>query len=259
MTTWVLLRGLTREAGHWGAFPIELAARLGPEHQVIALDLPGNGELHGRRSPANVPAMAYAAREEAGRRGLRGPFVLMAMSLGAMVALDWAAAAPHELAGGVLINTSLRGLSPFWHRLRPRNWLRLLHIASAASQGYREWQVLRMTSGNPARHAHAARRWEELARRHPVSAANALRQLWAASRYEAPARRPAVPLLLLSAARDGLVSPQCSRRLAAHWQLPLLTHPEAGHDLPLDDPQWVIDQASAWWQGRGARGELKGS
>jgi len=251
MTTWVLLRGLTREAGHWGCFAHELAARLGPAHEVVALDLPGNGQLNGHRSPANVPAMARAAREEAARRGLQGPLVLVAMSLGAMVALEWSASAPDELAGCVLINTSLRGLSPFWHRLRPGNWLRLLHIASAASKGYREWQVLRMTSSAPARHAHVARRWEELARRHPVSAGNALRQLWAASRCEPPTRKPDVPLLVLASAGDALVSPQCSQRLAAHWQLPLRTHPDAGHDLPLDDPAWVIDEVDAWWSGRG--------
>jgi len=248
MTTWVLLRGLTREAGHWGAFTGELAARLGAGHRVVALDLPGNGELHNGRSPANVQAMTRALRDEAARRGMEGPFVLVAMSLGAMVALDWAAAAPHELAGGVLINTSVRSLSPFWQRLQPRNYLRLLRIASAASRGSREWAVLGMTSSSPARHAHVARRWEQLALQRPVSAGNAWRQLWAASRYQPPAGKPAVPLLVLASAGDRLVSPQCSQRLAAHWQLPLRMHPDAGHDLPLDDPAWVIEQAATWWK-----------
>ena len=247
MTTWVLLRGLTREAGHWGGFTAGLAARLGPGHQVVALDLPGNGALWGQRSPASVAAMARAAREEAARLRLQGPSVLLAMSLGAMVALDWAATAPHELAGCVLINTSLRGLSPFWQRLRPRNYPRLLRIASSAG-GQREWLVLGMTSSNAARHAHVVRHWEQLALKHPVAPGNALRQLWAASRYRPPAGRPAVPLLVLSAAGDGLVSPRCSQRLAAHWQLPLVTHPDAGHDLPLDDPAWVIEQAAGWWR-----------
>ncbi|RYY52271.1 MAG: alpha/beta hydrolase, partial [Comamonadaceae bacterium] len=54
MTTWVLLRGLTREAGHWGAFPDLLRAQLQSGTRVIALDLPGNGALHAQRSPARI-------------------------------------------------------------------------------------------------------------------------------------------------------------------------------------------------------------
>ena len=46
------------------------------------------------------------AAAELQRRGVDGPVVPVAMSLGAMVAIQWAATAPRELAGCVLINTS---------------------------------------------------------------------------------------------------------------------------------------------------------
>ena len=39
---WVLLRGLTREAGHWGSFPNQLRKALGGT-PVLTLDLPGAG------------------------------------------------------------------------------------------------------------------------------------------------------------------------------------------------------------------------
>ena len=48
--TWVLLRGLTREAGHWGGFGATLARALaagapdGRPPRIVALDLPGHGE-----------------------------------------------------------------------------------------------------------------------------------------------------------------------------------------------------------------------
>ena len=42
MDTWILLRGLTREASHWGAFAGDFQTAL-PQAQVVALDLPGNG------------------------------------------------------------------------------------------------------------------------------------------------------------------------------------------------------------------------
>ena len=67
-----------------------------------------------------------------------------------------------------------------------------------------------------------------------------------------PMQREAVfrtegPLLLLAGAGDRLVDPACSRRLARTWQVPLLEHAQAGHDLPLDDPDWVAHQASLFF------------
>ena len=44
--TWLLLRGLTREAGHWGRFPQQLQAAL-PGARILAIDLPGNAVLAG--------------------------------------------------------------------------------------------------------------------------------------------------------------------------------------------------------------------
>jgi hypothetical protein len=49
---------------------------------------------------------------------------------------------------------------------------------------------------------------------------------------------------VLAGAGDRLVDPTCSRRLAAAWACPLAVHPWAGHDLPLDDAQWVLDQVA---------------
>lgn len=241
---WVLLRGLTREAGHWGEFAHQLAGELGSGHDVITLDLPGNGSLHRATSPSSVPGMVDACRSQ-----LAGgpPPVLVAMSLGAMLAIEWARQSPQELAGAVLINTSAGGHSPFWQRLRPPQYGGLARLlVPGLSLVDREQRVLAMTSGDPARHAGIAARWAQLAAERPVSASNALRQLWAAARYRAPAARPPVPLLLLASAGDRLVSPQCSGRVAQRWGVPLRVHPWAGHDLPLDDPGWLLQEIRLW-------------
>jgi pimeloyl-ACP methyl ester carboxylesterase len=251
MTRWVLLRGLTREAGHWGDFTRQLGDRLESENAVLALDLPGNGALHAVDSPANVPAMAAACRDRLATMGARPPYVLVAMSLGAMVALQWAHRFAPEVAGCVLINTSLRGRSAFWERLRPHNYLRLCRLLlPGRSPSEREREVLAMTSARPQDHSAALLRWTAIARERPVSRVNALRQLAAAARYSAPASRPAVPMLVLASSCDSLVSPRCSERLAAQWELPLRLHPDAGHDLPLDDPEWVVQQVVEWWHAR---------
>ena len=63
LASWVLLRGLTREQGHWGQFPDQVRAAL-PGNTVLSIDLPGNGQLNDVQSPTRVEAMADAARAE---------------------------------------------------------------------------------------------------------------------------------------------------------------------------------------------------
>ena len=258
--TWVLLRGLTRERRHWGEFPTLFGERVGAA-RVIALDLPGNGARHQLPSPAHVDAMAAACRADLQRRSVAPPYHLLAMSLGAMVACAWGFAHPAELAGAVLINTSLRPFSPFTQRLRPRNYARLARLLLTHPSA-REWEqaVLQLTSNaverSPSEADALIDTWAAYRRESPVSTANALRQLIAATRFRAPAAPPATPLLVCASARDALVDPRCSMRLAAGWRCPIATHPWAGHDLPLDDGPWVAAQVAEWLRGVRAASSL---
>ena len=249
MSTWVLLRGLTRESRHWGSLPERLRAQW-PQAPVIALDLPGNGELNTMRSPTTVRAMADQARAALRQRGFAPPYHLLAMSLGAMVAISWAVDHPDELAGAVLINTSAGRALPFHWRLKPRAWAPLLRIAlPGVSAAQRELAVLRLTSHRHANALAAPVDWIAYRNTHPVARRNALRQLLAALRFTLPRQPPAVPLLVLSGARDRLVDPRCSQRLAGLWRCAHAEHPDAGHDLALDDGDWVVRQIEAWQSG----------
>lgn len=244
MTNWILLRGLGREARHWGRLPALLQARQ-PGARVVTIDLPGSGRSWQQASPASIAGMVEAVRAELSARSQAGPFVVLALSLGAMVAMEWAARAPGEFAGCILVNSSAAGLSPFWQRLRPGAWLRLgpwLRPRTAVLD--RERAVYRVTSNLPL-HDAVVDDWVAIARDRPVAWRNLARQLFAAARYRAPARLP-VPALVLVSAQDRLVSPRASEAIARAWNLPLHRHPLAGHDLPLDDPDWVVQQAVAW-------------
>lgn len=245
MTTWVLLRGLAREARHWGAFPTLLRSMVSTEDEVIALDLPGNGSLWQEESPDSVAGMVAAARRELALERHRPPCVLVALSLGGMVALQWAAA-DRAVSACVLVNSSVGRFSPFWQRLRPRSYPALLSLL-APGQGAlrREVRILRLTS-NAAPDRDLAALWAAHAESRPTSRRNILRQLRAASRFRWPGGAPAVPTLLLAARRDRLVDVACSRAMAARWGLSLREHPTAGHDLPLDDPQWVAAEIAGW-------------
>lgn len=246
MTTWVLLRGLVRESRHWGTFVPTLAQRM-PQSRVVALDLPGNGVLYAQRSPVHISDMVEACRLQLQAQGLPPPYHLCAVSMGAMVAVQWAHMHPQELAAQVLINTSMRPLSPVHQRLQIRNWPTLLRLALGASPLQWESAVLRMTTAHA--HPEVLAHWVRWHAACPVSRMNALRQLLAAARFVAPAAAPSVPTLLLASTHDQLVSVRCSEAIARAWQLPLLQHPSAGHDLTLDAPQWVAEAVQHWATG----------
>lgn len=248
MSTWVFLRGLTRESRHWGDFPAIFCSEI-TDANIVALDLPGNGDLNCMRSPTSVEAMAEYCRQEIAGRNFKPPYRVLAMSLGAMVALSWATSHPEDVCDCVLINTSLRPLSPFYSRLRPQNYLSLLKLALPCySDDAREATILRMTSNLAGNRAQIVETWSAWRRHHPVSRVNALRQLWAANRYDAPLQRPAPRLLVLASEKDTLVDPCCSQHLARHWQADFAMHPLAGHDISLDDGTWVARQVRDWLQ-----------
>jgi pimeloyl-ACP methyl ester carboxylesterase len=245
VSAWVLLRGLVREQRHWGDFPARLGAAL-PQSRVLTLDLPGNGARHAERSPARIGAMVENCRASLRTRGVAGPVNVLALSLGGMVALEWAARYPDEVARLVMVNTSMRPFSPFYRRLRPRNYAAIVGQVATGDAAAMERLVLRLTSNRPL-DAALLERWIGYQRQYPVTRVNAVRQLLAAARYRAPALAPArTRMLVLSSAADRLVDAACSRALASAWRLAHAVHPTAGHDLPLDDGAWVAAQVARW-------------
>lgn len=242
---WILLRGLTRESRHWGAFATLLEARGGA---VLPIDLPGNGTLVHLRSPVEVDAYVDAVRAEALRHGARPPYRVLAMSLGGMVASAWARRFSDEIEWLVLVNTSMRPYSHFYERLRPAAWPALLRAASHWRGGDRgniaETMIHARTCARRDTLAADLDAWRAIRASAGVSRANALRQLLAAARYTVRGL-PRCPVLVLSSRADRLVDPACSTRLARAWGATHREHPWAGHDLPHDYPQWLVDAVCA--------------
>jgi pimeloyl-ACP methyl ester carboxylesterase len=249
-TTWILLRGLVREHAHWDRFPDCLAGALDAGHRIVCLDLPGNGTLHTLRSPMRVAGMVAAARAQLLRRGIQGPVRLVALSLGGMVAVEWLRRHPEEVEGAVLINSSAARFSPFWQRLRPANYGRILFTGWLGRDRLRrERMILEITTNRLSadQKEQLARRFVAVDRARPVSAANTFRQLWAALRFRAPATLPERAVLIINGGGDRLVNPACSHALANAWHRPLAVHAAGGHDLSLDDPLWLAATLAQWW------------
>ena len=239
--TWLLLRGLLREEGHWGDFSAQLQQYLA-DTNIITLDIPGNGLKYQEQSPVSIPAMVDTLRAQ---YASTQPLNILALSMGGMIATNWMQRFPHEVSKSVLINTSLKSINPFYQRLRPSNYLKLLSLLSQ-SHDKKELTLLKLTANNFHQRQNVLNDWQEIARSRPVSKRNIVRQLLAASRFSPQKEPPIQTILLLNSLHDRIVNSECSKNIAVAWGKALITHPTAGHDIPLDDPEWTINQVKGW-------------
>lgn len=247
METIVLLRGLLRDSRHWGDFPAQLQNTL-PGYQVLCLDLPGNGSQYAQRSPASIPSMVDALREQLSAEQRQQGVHLLTISMGGMIGSSWASQYPAEIKSLCMMNASFAGISPFYRRLKPKHYpriLRLFFLGGRAVQ--KELFILRATSLQHNKDLALAHQWADFSRSYPVSLGNALRQLWAAARFRISPQKPALPMLVLNGGADDLVHPSCSMAISLYWHLPLRSQPFAGHDLPLDAATWVCHQLQHWY------------
>jgi pimeloyl-ACP methyl ester carboxylesterase len=231
------LRGLAREQRHWHEFSQRLVERL-PSGQVQLLDVAGTGTER-QRHPR--PSIEWLARDVARRMpDERSTWGVLGISLGGMIALELCRLLPGRIVRAVVVNSSSR-LSGPTTRFRPLAAARLAQVLVCSDHTRREEIVLELTSRLARRErTRYAKLAAEFARDAPMSPASVLMQLAAAARFEPPAL--ATPLLLVCSRRDGLVNPRCTRDLAAFYGCGYEEHPDAGHDLPLDDPEWLCER-----------------
>jgi pimeloyl-ACP methyl ester carboxylesterase len=239
--TWILLRGLSREAGHWGPFLQALAEAL-PDATLLPLDLPGAGARLHDRWPATIAGAMDMVRTEARSRVEPGTrFVLLGVSLGGMVVMEWASRHPSEVAGLVVGASSAADVAPFWKRMRPRALVALAGSALMRDPARREARIVRTVSNRRDLWDETIRSWTQVERERPVTRTTVGAQVASASRWRAPRTLP-VPALFLVGQGDRLVHPDCTWRLARRYLAELVVHPEAGHDLTTDASEWVIGE-----------------
>ncbi len=248
-TNWILIRGMSRASDHWGSYPKQFEHEVEGAH-VYSLDVPGTGKLLDKKSPTNIAEMTdflrQSYRSQVPVESLALPTFLMGMSMGGMIVLDWLDRYPDDLAGAITINTSAGKINPVYRRLNPTALFAFLRIGATRDPRQREKLILNLTAQNPERRNNALDAWSDLAVKAPITLENSARQLLASAQFRLPRTPPRKPLLLLNAAYDRIAHPCCSRKIAERWRATLKTHPRAGHDLPIDDPQWIIEAVQEW-------------
>ncbi len=249
----ILIRGLGRESEHWGDFPKKLQAKI-PGSLVRCIDLPGTGENLAMKSPVHMRELSEFVRSETEflknklKLGSIKTYIL-APSLGGMIATDWMINYPKDLSGAVIINTSFASWASIWHRLQPQAYQHILQIVLKEKDYHaRESEVVRMVSNDQAQFTRHAEAWARVFSARPIQLTTILRQLLAAREFIPPKIKLETPILLLRSAKDRMVNPKCSELIQKIWDCPMQTHPWAGHDLPLDDADWVIEQTHNWYE-----------
>lgn len=235
---WVLIRGIMSEAYHWWEFLPQLQAQF-PQDEFHTADILGNGRLHASRTPLSIKKNVEALRNQAPDSGKK---ILVGFSLGGMLALEWAKLYREEVEAVVLINASLNN-SPFYKRITPYSISCIVKSALQKDHRKREENIIRMTTSNISDETRieVAKLWGARGLQYPVNPFNFFWQIGLASQIKQPAQPPTATLIL-SSSKDRVVHPDCSRLIANRWNLPLESHPDAGHDLTLEDPQWVLEK-----------------
>ncbi len=239
--TWIFLRGLTRASFHWLGFENKFKEHFNLK-DVFAIDLAGNGTLHEEASNTNIDQAVDQLRSCIPESILKSKKVgLFTISMGGMIGTRWAEMYPDEVSHLVLVNSSFSSLSPFYRRLRISNYPQLIKNFVIATPEKMENFIMSTTSNYEEKWKPHLNEIINFHKKHPVTAANFIRQLKMAGNTDFRTK-PKSEVLILSSEKDRLVHYTCSQDIARSWgNAQIEVHPTAGHDLPLDAAEWIFE------------------
>lgn len=217
-----------------------------PGASVITPEIPGVGAFCHVTSPCAFDEMIHFMRKNHEKDLSGGNNIILAMSLGGMMAKRWSELYPEDFKKIILINTSFKGLNPLFHRLQFLSVLKFFRIFATLNLRSREKLIIQMVSNNNKDHNEILKEWEEIQKSAPVSRKSFINQIRAALSFIPKKEKPKGDLLILAAKKDRLCSYKSSLTLHKVWGGSLELHPEGGHDLPIDDPAWLIEKMRAF-------------
>lgn len=235
----ILLRGLFRGCRHWGDFPT-LLQKAFPECIVTCVNIPGNGYLSSKESPDTIEGMVESVRLQ---RKSNLKVCILAVSMGGMIGLKWAELYPKEIASLICVNTSAKGFSPFYERLLPKNYLKIL-MALVSNSFKREKLIYEMVSNQPM-NLSIVNEWASYSKLYPMTVSNFFRQLYAA--YKFSVLRPECDLYFITSEKDQLVSYNATKAISEAWAIPVIINKNDGHDIALDNPRWLLATVEKIW------------
>jgi pimeloyl-ACP methyl ester carboxylesterase len=230
----LLLHGIGSQSASW----VQQFEGLAPDFRLTAWDAPGYGESDpiGTQSPA---AHDYATTLDAFLTALGiGRPVIVASSLGALIAASFAAMQPGRVAGLVLLNPA-GGYGRADPKVREERLAsRLERLARLGPQGMAENLPGGMLSARAPRESRAIAMWSQ-ARIHPEGYAQAARMLAHGALTQDAAQYDG-PVLVVAASADTITPPRDCEAIASafpHAEYRLLDGP--GHLSYVESPEVV--------------------
>ena len=245
-----LMRGLSRESGHWnGDFSDRLLEQF-PGAEITYLDLPGVGQFYDLPAKISVKKTArflqnYYGAEMAEERGNR---ILLATSLGGVMALQWARAQPGLFDGIVTVNTGLKKICKGKERAQPPAKLKMFGIALTLDKRKRERKILAINSNYHDGDTTILNDWYTIQRKRPLGNITMLLQTLANELHRPQAGSLGVPTLVVGSEADEIVAEACTCKVAEALAADLRLHPKSGHGMPIDEPVWLAEQTALWWK-----------
>lgn len=243
-----LLRGLTRESGHWGQQFFRYIEGQFPNAKITTLDLPGAGIHYQEKAGMTVNKLMEFMREYSLHEieASKGQNIIMATSLGGMVATEWIANHPNDFQALIMISSSFKGICSFSERVSPQIRKEIFTVPFTLNMAKKEERLLRINSNDSLSFENNLEEWKEIQGQRPMTTANILRQTIAGLRYEAPAYFPDLPILIVGSYSDRLVCPDCIVKVRDYFGGDIIWNDVAGHGIPIDQPEWLVDNVKDW-------------
>lgn len=245
-----LLIGLTKESAHWDDTFVEKLKELYDTQEVIAMDLPGAGKYLDLASPLTMEGIVSMTRDhyqDYFKNSDQFENILVAISLGGMVATEWLKNFPNDFSKFVIVNSSFKGLSPVYKRVQPKAMLEFFKIFGTADDKKREDRIIKLCGNNVQNHPPILEKWVKIAKERPMSKLNMIRQTIAGARFN-PEYRPEIPTLIIAARHDKLAHHSCSENLQKYWNgdFHMIEEVHIGHGVHIDAPNELAQIIYEW-------------
>jgi pimeloyl-ACP methyl ester carboxylesterase len=243
-----LIIGLTKESAHWDDVFIEKLKEFYDVEDITAIDLPGTGAFIDQKSPATISEIVSVSRKNYESLFIKDENrLLVAISLGGMVATEWTRQFPQDFNQFVIMNSSFKGLNPLFKRLQPWGMTQFLKVFLAPTHTSKEKFILELVSNQKEVQKNTLSKWVEISKERPISKENMVRQTVAAARYTFN-HKPEIPTFIIASTHDRLAHFSCSQALHKEWggDFHLIEDPKAGHGLHVDIPEMLARLITDW-------------
>jgi pimeloyl-[acyl-carrier protein] methyl ester esterase len=216
-----------------------------PDLLVHSIDLPGAGNFFELTSPLKFDDYIYFLREKLSHKKTNEKTILIGISMGGMIALRWAQLFPDEITQVFVINSSAGKLSSPFDRFNLGEIKEILGAVTSKTLIEKERNVLRLTTAKCEITDELLNEFVQIKKSAPVRVLSSFNQIAAAFTFNIDKKfklSKDIKVVILSGLKDKLVNPRCSEAIASKLKAHIFTHLEAGHDLSLDDPEWILEK-----------------